>query len=145
MRTDGFQPATRIFAFFLLLALAIPGCRHKHTAPLPAGEASETQTYLVRGIVEKLPDARTHPRQITIKSEAVDNFIGPDGHPSPMAAMVMDYPLAKAVSINGLAPGSKVTFTYQVNWNGGIDQITRIQKLSASTKLNFTATSAAKP
>ncbi len=123
---------------FTSLYICVAGCQHRKQSPTRAtATQSNTYTYTVRGIIEHLPPAGETGRQISIKTEAIGNFIGPDGKISPMAPMEMDYDLAKSVDTATLHPHEKIAFIYRVNWQSGLNQVSRIHALPPSTILSF--------
>ncbi len=137
MNASNFKALTAS-AFFFGVCIFVAGCRHyKHKSPGAGATPSHTYTYKVRGIIEQLPAAGDSSRQISIKTQAIKNFIGPDDQPSPMPAMVMDYSAAKSVDMTSLHPYEKIEFTYRVNWQKGLNRISHIHKLPAKTILDF--------
>ena len=56
-----------------------------------------------------------------------------------MKAMTMPYPVAKGVSLDGLAIGDFIEFTFDVTWGEDYPTyaITKVTKLPADTKLDF--------
>lgn len=137
MNTSNFKALTAT-AFFFSLCAFVTGCRHyTHESPGAGAAKSPTYTYKVRGIIEQLPAAGDTGRQISIKTQAIKNFIGPDDQPSPMPAMVMDYSAAKSVDMTSLHQYEKIEFTYRVNWQKGLNRISHIHELPAKTILDF--------
>ncbi len=127
-----------IAALLLNLCAFVTGCRHEKHASAGVGAApSHTYTYIVRGIIEHLPAAGDASRLISIKTQAITNFMGPDDQPSPMPAMVMDYTAAKSVALTALRVHEMIEFTYRVNWVKGVNRISRILELPPDTTLNF--------
>ena len=64
-------------------------------------------------------------------AKSVDGTLG-------MASMIMSFPVAAGVSLDGLAVEDKVSFTMEVNWGANpIYQITRIAELPPDTALDF--------
>jgi hypothetical protein len=79
-----------------------------------AGE--HARSYIVHGVVTSLPRAGEEPRMLGIRHEAIPGYIDREGHPSPMEAMEMEFPLATGVATAGLQPGQPVEFTLRVDW-----------------------------
>ena len=137
MKTGRFK-VFAIAALILDLGAFAAGCRHyKHASSGASATQSHTDVYIVRGIIEQLPAADTASREISIKTQAIKNFMGPDGQPSPMPAMVMNYTAAQSVPLTSLRPHEMIEFTYRVNWQKGINLISNIRELPAETTLNF--------
>lgn len=123
----------------LFPAMVLGGCRHgvrRASAPAAAVSSGETvHTYIVRGIVGRLPSPG-HPH-IHIKSEAIKNFVDFSGKVEGMAPMDMPYRLAQGVKLTAIRPGSKVQFTFTVNWPKNYTAITAIKRLPKDTKIKF--------
>ena len=137
--------------YYLALALIIGmglwmgGCRSKHSSSSNSStQQGITYTYHLRAIVKALPLPGQSPASISLKTQPIANWVGFNGHVTPMMAMTMPYQLAPGVSLSGIAFGDKVAFTYKVNWTRDRMVITRIQKLPAGTILHF-AMPVAKP
>ena len=131
-------------ALFFSLGLLVAECKHHNQATNSSAAAlAGTYQYAVRGIIEKLPAPGSAHRLISIKTEAIGNFIGPDGKISPMAPMEMDYDLAQSVNTATLRLKEKIAFTYRVNWQNGLNQVSQIHRLPASTELTFQQPAAA--
>jgi len=110
----------------------------------PAGEAngepgSDTAAhYEVRGQVTAVPTAGDPLSNLVIRHEAIDDFATRDGEVVGMSSMSMPFPLADGVSLDGIAPGDKVRFTLEVDWDGDpAYQITRIEPLPADTEIEY--------
>jgi Cu/Ag efflux protein CusF len=110
----------------------------------PASADPATHTYAARGIIESLPEAGKPTLELMIRHEAINDFIDGAGAVVGMNAMTMPFPrLAPGVSLEGLAVGDKIGFTFTNTWSGPagsrrpewvIDSITR---LPADTELTF--------
>lgn len=139
----------------LVAALALTACDNAEPATTSAAEIDYTKganAYTVRGIVEAVPAEGPPPADLKIRHEHIPDFVGnkgtvhvnPDGVPG-MKAMAMEFPnLAPGLSLDGIAQGDKVEFTFRVKWiestTGGLTprwQVTEISKLPAETPISF--------
>jgi len=114
------------------------------TAPLGLGgckqqdeTAAAAATYTVRGQIETLP--ASGGQSLYLHHEAIPSFVTHDGKQSGMMSMTMGFAVAPGVSLEGLAKGDKVEFTFAVDWkNSPATQITAIRKLPPETTLELT-------
>lgn len=95
-------------AFAVLLA----SCGGQKTADKPP------DVYTIRGEISRLPAPGRSPRELWIHHEAVPSFKDTEGEVVGMEAMTMPFPLAEAVSVEGLAVGDRVEFVLEVRWEG---------------------------
>ena len=117
-----------------LLAL-LPACSQSSTPAAPAPKGAPAATYTVRGKIESLPGASG---DLALQHEPIPGFKDKDGKVSGMGTMTMPFPLAKGVSVDGLAVGDVVEFEFSVWWQPRVSyEVTRITKLPAGTTLNF--------
>lgn len=99
-------------------------------------EAPAVQRYEVRGVVGGLP-TESSPA-LTVRHEAVPDFVDFEGEVVGMDSMSMPFPLADGVDITGIEPGDKVAFTLEVEWEGDVPyRISRIEELPAETELDL--------
>ena len=135
------SPTQTLLLLFLAASLAVltGGCRSKHSVPSGASANRQgiTYTYHLRGIIKALPQPGQSPRSVSLKVGPIAHWIGLSGKVEPMMAMTMPYQLAHGVTLQGMAKGDKVAFTYQVNWIADRMVITRIKVLPASTVIHF--------
>jgi len=121
----------RRFASLALVAFALAGtlaCRER-LAPADA-------TYSARGEVVELPASRSGA--MTIHHESVPGFRDRQGKPSHMDSMAMPFAVADGVSLDGIAAGDKVAFTFEVRWKSEPAlRVTKLEKLPADTALVF--------
>lgn len=97
------------------------------------------RTYATRGQVIQLPDPAQPGSGLVLQHEAVDDFVGRDGTKG-MDPMSMPFPVARGVSLAGIAPGDVVEFDLHVDWQADLPvTITRIRKLPPGTRLTFRA------
>lgn len=119
---------------------------HNGAAKSPPASESEalTHTYHTRGIIESIPEAGKPALELMIRHEAINDFVDGSGAVVGMNAMTMPFPrLADGVTLDGVAVGDKIAFSFTNTWRGPaasrrpdwvIDSIT---KLPADTELVF--------
>ena len=112
------------------LALAL-SCRE---APAPGGAPSPARRYSVRGEVVAVDAA-----QLSIRHEAIPDFVDRSGTAVGMGAMVMPFPVAKGVSLAGLAPGDKIRFRFVMDWERNRMEIDEVEELPRETRLEHEA------
>lgn len=123
-----------------LVAACGPGGERGATGAAARGPSAApvVQTYLVRGEVTALPDRDDPTTALYIHHEAIDEFTDIDGDVVGMNAMTMPFPLAEGVSLAGVAPGDKVRFTLEVEWEGDPPyRLGAIEKLPADSELEY--------
>jgi Cu/Ag efflux protein CusF len=142
------MPRTALLSPACALALGVflTACAGGGGKAQPGAAASEAAaprkvaTYEGRGEVTGLPDPNDPSTSLTLRHEAIDDFTDIDGDVVGMDPMTMPFPLADGVSLAGLAPGDKVSFTLEVEWEGDPPyRIVRIDKLPPETPLDFRA------
>jgi Cu/Ag efflux protein CusF len=102
--------------------------------------AAPDATYTTRAVIEQLPEAGKPQTQLRCHHEAVDDFKNAEGKVVGMSAMVMDFPPAKGVSLDGLKVGDKVLMTWSVWWEHTPNWLAmKIVKLPDDTVLEFRA------
>jgi Cu/Ag efflux protein CusF len=107
------------------------GCKQEHETTAAAA------SYTVRGQIETLPAAAG--QSIFLHHEAIPTFVTHDGKQAGMMSMTMGFAVAPGVSLDGLAKGDKVEFTFAVDWETSpTTQITAIRKLPPETTLDLT-------
>jgi Cu/Ag efflux protein CusF len=116
-----------------LAAAALAACSRP---PAPAGPV---QRYTVRGEVVRLPDPGRPGPEIAVRHEAIPGFVDRTGAVVGMHAMVMPFAVGPEVPLAGLAPGDKVELRFAVDWQKVAFWVEAIQKLPATTPLDFGA------
>lgn len=114
-------------------------------APQDGGEpAPITHTYSTRGIIESLPEAGKPTSELMIRHEAINDFVNGSREVVGMNAMTMPFPrLSEGVTLEGLAVGDKVAFSFTNTWSGPEGSrrpgwvIDAISELPAETELIF--------
>ena len=110
--------------------LVICGCDRK-----PAAAAGPTHT--VRGRVLKLPVAGDPSSSFSLFHEDIPQWLRPDGTRG-MNSMIMPFPLAKGVSIEGIALGDIVEVSVQQHSAAAIPyEAMSVKKLPPETKLSL--------
>lgn len=141
-------PAVALATAFLLACSAcdrsvevVAPVRLKHDANEPA---PLTHTYHTRGIIKSIPVAGNPAAELQIQHEAINDFVDGAGAVVGMNAMTMPFPrLADGVSLQGLAIGDKVAFSFINTWSGPAGSrrpdwvINSLTKLPADTELVF--------
>lgn len=123
------NPKSLIVPGALAWSLLLAGCSQQGADPADPAESAApatpaidladpaTTTYTVLGTVAALPDPAKPASEFQIAHEEIPDFVGSGGDVVGMKAMTMPFPLAPGVSLDGLAIGDAVTFTFAVNWN----------------------------
>lgn len=129
------------FVVALLVAGLLAACGGGEPAAPEAEEPSgpPDQTYTVRGEVVALPDLeRGAERQLRVRHEAIPDFVGFEGEVVGMASMVMPFPVAAGVDLEGLEAGDPVEMTFEVRWEGSPPlQVVELRRLPEGTELDF--------
>lgn len=127
--------AGRLSATLAAAALALGACAGGGGAAPAAGDVD---TYETRGVVVRVPDPADPLSNLAIRHEAIDDFRSIDGEVVGMGSMSMPFPLADGVDLGAIAPGDKVAFTLEVEWEGEPPyRVSRIEKLPADIELDF--------
>ncbi len=94
-----------------------------------------TTVHITRGVIVSLPNGST---PLSIRHEAIDDFVGIDGTVVGMDAMTMDFPLAVDELIDGFKAGDKVRVTLEVWWGSKKGYFaTALERLDPETELVF--------
>lgn len=126
--------AIAVGACLAATAMCMPGCPRDEARKATPPEA----VYTVRGKIESLPEPGKPASELRIQHEPIDNFVGQSGKVVGMDSMTMGFPLAKGVSLEGLAVGDVVEATFEVRWKSHPRfQTTKLVKLPADTELHF--------
>ena len=133
--------AELLIAALVAATMLMGGCGSKHSGKPQSSttQPGTTYSYHLRGIIKALPAAGESPENVSIKVPPIAHWVGMSGKIEPMMAMTMPYQLASGVTLQGIATGDKVAFTYKVNWTADRMVVTRIKKLPAQTMINFSA------
>ena len=118
-------------------ALAASACDQSGANSPSAAASPPEQIYTARGRIAELPAKDQPASSLQIEHEPIDNFVRRDGTLG-MDSMTMPFPTSKSVSLDGLAVGDAVEFTFEVRWKSQPHvQVTKIIKLPAGTELHF--------
>ena len=102
-----------------------------------AQDVWKTIPYTVRGEVVTLP---TEDDDLMVRHEAIPEFRS--GASMGMDVMVMPFPLGEDVSLDGVAPGDKLSITFSVDYEEGWSpigyRVVSYEELPAETELDFT-------
>ncbi len=129
-----------LFAFGLA-GLLLVGCSDDNAGTRPASdvwtEAAGARLYTVRGQIVQLPTSPT--TEFQVRHEAIPDFQDRHGETVGMNVMIMPFPLARGVSIDGYELGDKIEIEMAVNWTQTPAwAATRIRKLPDDTELDWT-------
>jgi Cu/Ag efflux protein CusF len=123
------------------LLVVLPGCEKSAPTPTPSTPAPAADrgpaaaTYTVRGRISALPSAQA---DLQIEHEPIPDFKDESGKAIGMSTMIMPFPLATGVSLDGIKAGDPVEFEFHVWWKPRVAyEVTRITKLPADTTLTF--------
>lgn len=102
----------------------------------------------ILGEITALPVTDNPNSDLKIHHMQIPNFKTKDGIVnvnaqgiSGMRSMTMPFPRAEGLSLDGLAIGDKIKFTFAVDWSGNSAnawEVTKIEKISADTVIDFT-------
>jgi len=133
----------------LLLGACSPegGSDRSKTQSAGATEANPDR-YTVRGAIAQLPTDGP-VAELQIHHEPIPDFRDRNGvvrefedGSTGMREMVMPFPVAEGVSLEGFDNGDKVEFDFEVTWGATPYQVTAIRELPADTELNLGASEA---
>lgn len=119
---------------FVLAALSLQGCSEGGggQATADAGAEETGRSYTVRGLVRQVPVPDNPAKTLLIYHEPIPDFVNSEGYETGMMPMTMPFPPAPGVSLEGIAPGDWVEFTFRVDWTAEPPfELTAIQPLSA--------------
>jgi len=121
----------RLVALALLAIVTTPGSVRADSEEPP----QPVRRYPVRAEIVRLPEKRGG--YLTVRHEAVDDFVDVTGELVGMSSMVMEFPVARGASIEGLKVGDKIEATLVVDFTRGYGELDHIKKLPRSTALQF--------
>jgi Cu/Ag efflux protein CusF len=131
-----------LVVFVALGGLAAGGCEKKAppkppaAGSAPAAEAPQ-HTYTVRGEIMSLPKPGDATSSLSIRHEAIPDFVRRDGKLG-MGSMQMSFTPAPGVSLEGLQPGDKVEFEWHVWWQPRARaEVAAVRKLPPETTLEL--------
>lgn len=129
--------STRVMMTMALAAtLALAACGGGGGDQQQAADEPGTDRYTVRGQVVRLPQ-ETGDTAMYIRHAEIPDYKNEDGEVVGMMAMTMPFPVGEGVSIEGLAPGDPVEFTFTVRYKPtGRYEIVAIEELPAGTDVD---------
>ncbi len=115
----------------LLLAVALlaapAGCGKNKTSDAPE------QSYTVRAKVERIDG-----REITLRHEAIPDFVNPFGERAVMESMAMRFALGDGVATGDVVPGDVVEVRFHTDWDERPAlRIDSVRELPADTRLEL--------
>ena len=113
----------------LLSALVGPARAAAEDSPQPV------RRYPLRAEILRLPEKPGG--YLTIRHEAVNDFVDVTGDLVGMDSMVMEFPVAPVASLKGLNVGDKIAAVLVVNFARGFGELDQIKKLPRETVLHF--------
>lgn len=125
--------------------LLVPACddrpQESGAAAGPKDRGEPTGVYLVRGLIIGLPDPKKPGSDLQLRHERIPDFKDASGATIGMNAMIMPFPIAKGVTLEGFKEGDKVEFTFAAWMQPGQRgwELRSISKLDSETPLDFTA------
>lgn len=109
----------------LLVALLLSTACSSPQEPAPSAGSRHS----VRASVVALPGA---DNMLHLHHEAIDDFPGQDGKPMGMDSMTMPFPVAKDLSLAGIAVGDRVEVILLVDWKAAASvQVVEVKELPA--------------
>ena len=122
-----------------LAMISLASCGRATPADPPHSSRGEPDAvYTVRGRVEQVPAPEKPLAEFFVKHEPIDDFKNPDGTLG-MDTMSMPFPLAKGVTLTGIAPGDLVEIDMAVWTKPGSRgfEARRVTRLPPDTQLRF--------
>lgn len=116
------------------------GCKPSAGPGTAAPKRTPDATYRVRGRVEAIPTPGDVMSRFLVKHEAIHDFRRKDGKVVGMGSMIMEFPPADGVSLEGIVPGDIVELTFSQWWGDTPPWLAmKVVKLPAETQLVFEA------
>ena len=140
---DRFLPTIATVLMLAVLPLALAACGggggdEEQQAAQTGEQAPQPDVYTVRGVVEKLPQADGPDKSLYVRHQAIAVYKDRSGNVVGMESMTMPFPVGPTVSLDGIAPGDPVEFTFEMVWEPqGRYQITALHELPADTQIEF--------
>ncbi len=136
MRLHAAPASPRIATLLVVAVLSLAGCREKERAT-PDTQGAGVRRYSVRGEVVQLPPPVAGTRKVSIRHQAIDDFVNQSGATVGMAAMMMQFDVAPGVTLDDVRVGDKVEFQLAVGWSPPLLRIDALRKLPQDTALEF--------
>jgi Cu/Ag efflux protein CusF len=95
--------------------------------------------YDTRGVITQLPRADAPGSELMIHHEEIPDFADAEGKVVGMDVMVMPFPVADGLKLDGFSVGDKVAVRFAVNWDPEARgwEATNLEHLPAETELNL--------
>jgi Cu/Ag efflux protein CusF len=120
----------------LMYVVSLVGSLACSKSPADSGLPPPDQVYTVRGVVESLPAGSSD--EMTLRHEAISSFINASGRKVGMKTMAMSFTKASGASLDGIAVGDKVKFTFEVRHQSSpMLRVTRLEELPPDTALEL--------
>jgi Cu/Ag efflux protein CusF len=115
----------------------LSACRDPDAAAGSGSAAETVRRYTVRGEVVQPPAAGRSPAQLTVRHEAIPDFVDRSGQRVGMAPMTMALDLAPgaAASARDLRAGDKVELVLAVDWTRPMSRIESVRRLPGGAVL----------
>jgi Cu/Ag efflux protein CusF len=127
--------AAAVAALTVLGLTLTPACERSATKP---AAAAPVETYTTRGRVEGVSNRPGAETLLQIHHEEIPTFKNREGRVIGMKEMVMDFPIAKGVSVEGLSVGTLVEVEFAVDWSKVPYHVaTRLTRLPADTPMRL--------
>jgi len=117
------------------LALLATVARFGSAQSAPEDPPQPVRRYPVRAEIVHMPEKPGG--YLMVRHEAVDDFVDVTGDLVGMSSMVMEFPVAKEASVEGLKVGDKIEAILVVDWTRGYGELDHIRRLPPGTKLQF--------
>ena len=126
------------------VATLLAGCKESAPSKSQATQQSpaiKTVSYTVRGEIEELPSADDPAADFRVHHESMPHYQRPDGTLG-MNSMIMPFPPAQSLSLEGLTVGEKIELTFEVDYDASTNAViafraTKVTNLPADTALDF--------
>jgi hypothetical protein len=131
--------AVRAFGIIAMIgAIGAAGCSGGQTNKQSSAEASDAQTYIVRGEVVSVQQSGKPGTQLILKHEPIDTFRNAKGQIVGMSTMGMPFTPGKGVSLQGIKPGDKIQMRWVLQWKPEAKEyVESVRKLPMDTQLRF--------
>jgi Cu/Ag efflux protein CusF len=129
---------TLVLVLACMVALVAPACDQSPSGSSGGAKATPPENvYTVRGRIVELPEKDKPASSLQIEHEPIANFVRQNGTLG-MDSMIMPFSTNKGLSLEGIAVGDAVEFTFEVRWKSQPHlQVTKIVKLPPRTELHL--------
>ena len=96
------------------------------------------KVYTVCGQITQLPNPDRPGSELMVHHEMIPDFENAEGKVVGMNAMIMPFPLAEGVSLEGFEPGDKVEMTFEMRFKPKtFYEVTEISEIPEETELDL--------